>query len=39
MWKYFLLSAAGAFRTRMHNQLWQVVLSDNGIPGGYQAVR
>lgn len=38
MWKYFLLSSAGSFRAR-HNQLWQIVLSKNGILGGYQAVR
>ena len=39
MWKYFLLSAAGGFRARNHNQLWQIVLSKGGIPGGYQSVR
>lgn len=39
MWKYFLLSAAGSFRSRRRNQLWQIVLSRNGIPGGYQSVR
>jgi cyclopropane-fatty-acyl-phospholipid synthase len=39
MWKYFLLSAAGAFRSGIRNQLWQIVLSKNGIPGGYLAVR
>ncbi len=38
MWKYFLLSCAGAFRARK-NQLWQIVLSTNGIPGGYNSVR
>jgi cyclopropane-fatty-acyl-phospholipid synthase len=38
MWKYYLLSAAGSFRAR-NVQLWQVVLSKNGIPNGYQAVR
>jgi cyclopropane-fatty-acyl-phospholipid synthase len=38
-WKYFLLSAAGSFRTGIKNQLWQIVLSKNGVPGGYQAVR
>ena len=38
MWKYYLLSNAGAFRAR-HNQLWQFVLSKNGVPGGYEAVR
>jgi cyclopropane-fatty-acyl-phospholipid synthase len=39
MWKYFLLSAAGGFRSGRTNQLWQIVLSKNGIPGGYQSVR
>jgi cyclopropane-fatty-acyl-phospholipid synthase len=38
MWKYYLLSCAGAFRAR-GNQLWQVVLSKNGVPGGYVSVR
>jgi cyclopropane-fatty-acyl-phospholipid synthase len=39
MWKYFLLSAAGAFRSGIRNQLWQIVLSKNGISGGYMPVR
>lgn len=39
MWKYFLLSAAGSFRSRRRSQLWQIVLSKNGIPGGYQLIR
>jgi cyclopropane-fatty-acyl-phospholipid synthase len=38
MWKYYLLSAAGAFRSRK-NQLWQMVLSKQGVLGGYEAVR
>ncbi|NNM83946.1 cyclopropane fatty acyl phospholipid synthase [Candidatus Parcubacteria bacterium] len=38
MWKYYLLSCAGAFRAR-EVQLWQVVLSPNGVPGGYTSVR
>ena len=38
MWEYFLLSSAGSFRAR-HNQLWQIVLSKNGILGGYCSVR
>jgi cyclopropane-fatty-acyl-phospholipid synthase len=38
LWKYYLLSCAGAFRARK-NQLWQIVLSKAGIPGGYQSVR
>jgi len=36
MWKYYLLSCAGSFRARA-NQLWQIVLSPRGIPGGYRA--
>ncbi|MBZ0180437.1 MAG: cyclopropane fatty acyl phospholipid synthase [Melioribacteraceae bacterium] len=39
MWKYFLLSCAGAFRARNKNQLWQIVLSKNGVLGGYNSVR
>jgi len=35
MWKYFLLSCAGSFRARK-NQVWQLVLSPHGIPGGYK---
>lgn len=35
MWKYYLLSCAGSFRARK-SQLWQMVLSKNGVPGGYQ---
>ncbi len=38
MWKYYLLSCAGAFRSRKI-QLWQIVLSKHGILGGYQSVR
>ena len=39
MWKYYLLSAAGSFRSGTGNQLWQIVLSKYGTPGGYQSVR
>lgn len=39
MWKYFLLSSAGAFRARNKNQLWQIVLSKKGVPGGYKSIR
>ena len=39
MWKYFLLSSAGAFRARSKNQLWQIVLSKKGVVGGYKSVR
>ncbi|MFA5841709.1 MAG: cyclopropane fatty acyl phospholipid synthase [Candidatus Paceibacterota bacterium] len=38
MWNYYLLSCAGSFRAR-ENQLWQIVLSKNGVEGGYRAVR
>jgi len=38
MWTYYLLSCAGSFRARA-NQLWQVVLSKNGIANGYIAPR
>ncbi len=38
MWRYYLLSCAGAFRAR-RNQLWQIVLSKKGVPGGYKPVR
>jgi cyclopropane-fatty-acyl-phospholipid synthase len=33
-WRYYLLTCAGSFRARS-NQLWQVVLSPRGVPGGY----
>ena len=35
MWKYYLLACAGAFRAR-HLQLWQMVLSKQGVSGVYQ---
>lgn len=38
LWKYYLLSCAGSFRARK-NQLWQLVLSPKGVPGGYHSVR
>lgn len=38
MWRYYLLSLAGVFRTR-HMQLWQIVLSPEGVLGGYKSVR
>jgi cyclopropane-fatty-acyl-phospholipid synthase len=37
MWKYYLLSCAGAFRVR-NIQLWQIVFSKDGVQGGYQRV-
>jgi len=38
MWKYFLLSFAGSFRARRNN-VWQIVFSKTGVPGGYTAIR
>ena len=38
MWKYFLLSCAGAFRAR-NIQLWQIVFSKKGMVGGYTSIR
>jgi cyclopropane-fatty-acyl-phospholipid synthase len=38
MWVYYLTICAGSFRARK-NQLWQVVLSKGGVPGGYACVR
>ncbi len=38
MWTYYLLSCAGSFRARKL-QLWQLVLSPEGVPGGYIAPR
>jgi cyclopropane-fatty-acyl-phospholipid synthase len=38
MWRYYLSASAAAFRSR-RNQLWQIVFSRHGIPGGYCAPR
>lgn len=38
LWSYYLLSCAGSFRAR-NIQLWQIVLSKNGVDGGYRSVR
>jgi cyclopropane-fatty-acyl-phospholipid synthase len=38
MWRYYLLSCAGAFRAR-DIQLWQWVLSPRGVAGGYRRTR
>jgi cyclopropane-fatty-acyl-phospholipid synthase len=38
MWKYYLLSSAGSFRSR-YLQVWQIVFSKRGVPGGYLSVR
>ncbi len=37
MWKYYLLSCAGSFRARCL-QVWQIVLSKKGVPGGYHPI-
>ena len=37
MWRFYLLSCAGAFRARS-NDLFQFVFSKGGVPGGYVAV-
>lgn len=38
MWRYYLQSYAAAFR-RGHLRLWQVLLSKNRVPVGYEPVR
>ncbi len=38
MWKYYLLSCAGCFRSR-RNQLWQIVFSRNGLRPKYESIR
>lgn len=38
MWKFYLLTCAGAFRARKI-QLWQIVLTKKGVIGGYSSLR
>lgn len=38
MWRFYLLSCAGLFRAR-NLHLWQIVLSPNGVLGGYVSER
>lgn len=38
MWHFWLMASAANFRTRK-TQLWQIVLSPKGVPGGYRSVR
>ena len=38
MWRYYLLAAAGLSRSRT-GQVWQIVFSKKGVPGGYRSVR
>lgn len=38
MWRFYLAGSMATFRCR-HAQLWQIVLSPEGVPGGYVAPR
>lgn len=38
MWNFWLLASSAYFRAR-RDQLWQLVLSPDGVPGGYTQVR
>jgi len=38
MWRFYLAASMASFRCR-HAQLWQVVLSPEGVSGGYPSVR
>jgi cyclopropane-fatty-acyl-phospholipid synthase len=38
MWRFYLQASAATFGLR-HNQLWQIVLSKDGVAGGYKTVR
>lgn len=38
MWRYYLLSCAGAFRAKA-NHVWQIVLAKEGIPESYRPQR
>jgi len=38
MWEYYLLTSAATFRSRKNN-LWQIVLSPQGLINGYQSIR
>ena len=38
LWSYYLLTCAGSFRSRK-NQLWQIVLSKEGVRDGYRSIR
>jgi cyclopropane-fatty-acyl-phospholipid synthase len=39
MWRYYLLTFAAGFRVRDRVQLWQLVLSPQGVPNGYVSLR
>ncbi len=38
MWRFYLAASMATFRSR-RSQLWQIVLSPRGVPGGYVAPR
>jgi len=38
MWRFYLCASMAVFRTR-RAQLWQLVLSPRGVPGGYASMR
>jgi cyclopropane-fatty-acyl-phospholipid synthase len=38
MWRFYLAASIAVFRSR-RAQLWQLVLSPRGVPGGYIAPR
>ncbi len=38
MWHFYLAASAASFRAR-RDQLWQIVLSPRGVPGGYRESR
>ena len=38
MWRFYLSASAAVFRAR-RDQLWQLVMSPNGVRGGYRAPR
>jgi cyclopropane-fatty-acyl-phospholipid synthase len=38
MWRYYLSASIGSFRSRQ-TQLWQIMFSPHGVPGGYVAPR
>ena len=38
MWRFYLQAFAAMFRAR-NIQLWQIVMSPDGVPGGYRSVR
>jgi cyclopropane-fatty-acyl-phospholipid synthase len=39
LWRYYLLGCAGAFRSRVANELWQIVFSPTASEREYRNVR